>query len=77
MAGEKIKVIVKVNKWDKEVDGKQVRVRLPNKFIIILEEPRTDVMKMEELYDTVMDVITNKTGFCIHDCKIKQIIFDA
>ncbi len=62
-----------IHQWDKEVDGKIVRVKLPKKMKIKVLAEDTD--SVEAIHEAAMDAASDETGFCIQGCSLTRINF--
>jgi hypothetical protein len=67
------KVHIIIHQWDKESDGKQVRVKLPKTMKV--EVTPEDEDNVEAIHELAMDKASDITGFCILGCSIKRIDF--
>jgi hypothetical protein len=64
-----------IHQWDKEVDGKIVRVKLPKKMKVEVTAEDDGNATIEEIHEAAMDAASDKTGFCILGCSIARIDF--
>lgn len=64
-------VTLKVQSWDKECDGKQVRVKLPKEITVGVTIEDDDVL--ENIHEYAMDAASDETGFCINSCTMENI----
>ena len=55
-----------IHQWDKEVEGKQVRVKLPKKMKVVVSIE--DGSSVDEIHDAAMDKASDETGWCIKGC---------
>ena len=67
------KVHLIIHQWDKESDGKQVRVKLPKTMKVEVEAEDDD--NVETIHELAMDQASDETGWCILGCSIKRIDF--
>lgn len=67
------KVHLVIHQWDKEVDGAQVRVKLPKTMKVEVEAEDAD--SVSQIHEMAMDQASNETGFCILGCSLKRIDF--
>jgi len=63
-----------IHQWDKEVDGKIVRVKLPKKMKIEVSAD-DDNDSVETIHEMAMDAASDETGFCILGCSLTRIDF--
>lgn len=63
-----------IHQWDKEVDGKTVRVKLPKKMKMEVESDDEQVT-VEQIHEMAMDAASDQTGFCILGCTLARIDF--
>jgi len=64
---------ITIHQWDKEVDGKNVRIKLPKKMKIEVDAEDDD--SVENIHEAAMDQASDETGFCILGCSITRIDF--
>ena len=67
----KVVVHLSIHSWDKEVDGKNVRVKLPKKMKIELEISEND--SLSDIHETAVDKASGETGFCINSTTLDRI----
>ena len=56
--------------WDTEVDGVVETPPLPTTMIVSIHDT-TGVL--DQIVDQALDVATNETGWCIHNCKVEVL----
>ena len=63
-----------IHQWDKESDGKQVRVKLPKKMKLVVSVD--DDTSIDEIHDEAMSKASDETGWCIDLARIDRIQFN-